>query len=146
MIRAYKPADKASLLQMLKQHIPEYFAPAELDDFAEYLEQHREDYFVVEEEGQILGAGGINYFPKENTARISWDLIHPNAQGKGIGKALTLHRIDHIKGQGKFHTIEVRTSQLAFGFYEKCGFELEKVEKDFWAKGYDLYQMKMSNF
>jgi ribosomal protein S18 acetylase RimI-like enzyme len=40
--------------------------------------------------------------------------------------------------------IIVRTSQLAYKFYQKVGFELEKTEKDFWAKGFDLYQMKMN--
>ena len=39
----------------------------------------------------------------------------------------------------------LRTTQLAFQFYEKMGFELDKTKKDFWAKGFDLYQMKMKN-
>ena len=143
MIRPYQPKDKPKLLQILKGNIPEYFDLSEIDDFVEYLEEHREDYFVTEKEGQILGAGGINYFPKERNARISWDLIHPDAQGQGIGKELVEHRIKHIKQQNKFDAIVVRTSQLAFGFYEKCGFKLEQIEKDYWAKGYDLYLMKM---
>ena len=40
-------------------------------------------------------------------------------------------------------TIIVRTSQLAYQFYGKVGFELEKVEKDFWAAGFDLYLMRL---
>jgi hypothetical protein len=39
----------------------------------------------------------------------------------------------------------VRTSQVAYQFYQKAGFDLEKIEKDFWAKGFDLYQMKFKN-
>ena len=38
--------------------------------------------------------------------------------------------------------ITVRTSQLAFGFYEKRGFELKGIEKDYWAEGFDLYRME----
>jgi len=32
-----------------------------------------------------------------------------------------------------------------YKFYEKIGFELDKVEKDFRAKNFDLYQMQMKN-
>ena len=43
------------------------------------------------------------------------------------------------------HSMEsemVRTSQMSYKFYEKIGFELEKVERNFRTKGFDLYQMK----
>lgn len=39
--------------------------------------------------------------------------------------------------------IVVRTTQFGFRFYEKVGFQLENVEKDFWAQGFDLYQMSV---
>lgn len=142
MIRPYTNKDRSKLIQLLRQNIPEYFAPSEELDFKEYLENEIEDYFVYEENSEIIGAGGINYFPDEKTARISWDMIDPKHQGKGIGKKLTQHRINHLKNKSNIQWITVRTSQLAYHFYEKMGFELEKVEKDFWAKGFDLYQMK----
>ena len=40
--------------------------------------------------------------------------------------------------------IVVRTTQLVSQFYKKMGFEIEMIEKDFWAKNFDLYQMKMN--
>lgn len=143
MIRPYQKHDKPRLLELLQLNIPQYFAPSEKEDFIEYLDQHLEDYFVVEEEGRIVGGGGINYVEDQTIARISWDFIDPAFQGKGIGKKLIQHRIDFIKKKPAIKQITVRTSQLAFKFYEKMGFKLEKTEKDFWAKGFDLYQMKM---
>lgn len=53
-----------------------------------YLDKEIDDYFVVEENYEIIGAAGINYFPKEKTAGISWDIIKPDSQGKGIGKKI----------------------------------------------------------
>ncbi|WP_338766187.1 GNAT family N-acetyltransferase [Bernardetia sp. ABR2-2B] len=146
-IRAYQKSDKQELIELIKLNIPTYFEESEEKDFIEYLEKYKEDYFVVESKTtkKIIGCGGVNYFLDEPTAlaRMSWDIIHPNFQGQGIGKCLLLHRINHIKKQN-IKLIVVRTSQLAYKFYQKAGFELEKVEKDFWAKGFDLYQMKMS--
>lgn len=144
MIRTYHPTDRAALLALLQLHIPGYFAPSEADDFATYLACEIEDYFVFEADGQILGAGGINYFLTEKTARLSWDLVHPDYQGQGIGKALTLHRINLIRSYPGIEQIVVRTTQLAHVFYHKLGFTLEKTEKDFWAPGFDLYQMRMA--
>ena len=64
---------------------------------------------------------------------------------KIIGKKLTKYRINHLNSNSKIESIIVRTTQRVFKFYVKLGFELERVEKDFWAKDFDLYQMKMNN-
>ncbi len=147
-IRIYEEKDKNQLIELIQLNIPTYFDSSEEEEFVEYLENKKEDYFVIEDKttNQIIGCGGINYFFDEPIplARISWDIIHPNFQGQGIGKKLLLHRINHIQSKKKIKLIVVRTSQLAYKFYQKVGFELEKVEKDFWAKGFDLYQMKMN--
>ncbi|PIY08403.1 MAG: GNAT family N-acetyltransferase [Flexibacter sp. CG_4_10_14_3_um_filter_32_15] len=155
-IRFYQNGDKKALIKLIQLNIPTYFDSSEEDEFVEYLENKREDYFVIEDKNtnQIIGCGGINYFFDDkdisrdanngkNLARISWDIIHPSFQGQGIGKKLLLHRINQIKSK-EIQLIIVRTSQLAYKFYQKVGFELEKTEKDFWAKGFDLYQMKMN--
>lgn len=94
IIRPYTPRDKAAVLELIKLNTPKYFAPTEIYDLENYLEGKIEDYFVVEDNNEILGSGGINYFYKNKAARISWDIIKPSAQGKGIGTMLTKHRIE----------------------------------------------------
>jgi N-acetylglutamate synthase-like GNAT family acetyltransferase len=143
MIRKYTTKDKKKVIDLLKLNTPEFFDPSEENDFNAYLDCEIEDYFVFEDNATIVGCGGINYFPDEKLARISWDMIHPNYQGKGVGKALTQYRIDHIKAFSTIECIEVRTSQFASDFYGKMGFVLESIEKDYWAKDYDLYLMKL---
>lgn len=144
MIRVYARQDKAELLNLLRLNTPQYFDASEEADFVEYLDHRLEDYFVVEAGGKVIGSGGINYFADNNEARISWDIIHPDFQGRGIGKKLMLHRIEHIRKDPTVKLIVVRTTQLVYQFYGKMGFVLERTEKDFWAKGFDLYQMKMT--
>lgn len=141
MIRPYQPTDFNELINLVRLNTPEFFAESEETDFIDYLENELEDYFVILENNTIIGSGGINYFPKEKVARISWDMIHPDFQGKGVGRALTEHRLNVIKNRNDVALVMVRTSQLAYQFYQKMGFELEKIEKNFWAEGFDLYQM-----
>lgn len=145
MIREYSNKDKPKVIELLRKNTPEYFDISEENDFENYLENEVEDYYVFEENSEIIGAGGINYFTEQKLARISWDVIDPKSQGNGIGKKLTQYRINHLNNNSNIEFIIVRTTQLVFKFYEKMGFELEKVEKDFWAKDFDLYQMKMNN-
>lgn len=47
------------------------------------------------------------------------------------------HRIDKLNSMDRIHKITVRTLQNAYTFYEKQGFELFEIKKDFWAEGFD---------
>ncbi|ALX48884.1 GNAT family N-acetyltransferase [Lentibacillus amyloliquefaciens] len=60
-------------------------------------------------------------------------------QGKGIGKQLISHAIKTARFQG-YHTIEVGTGNSSIGQlarYQKCGFRITEVDKDFFMKHYD---------
>ena len=58
---------------------------------------------------------------------------------------LTQHRINYLKGNSQIEIIRVRTSQHAYKFYEKMGFKLEKIKRNYWAKNFDMYIMQMKN-
>ncbi len=142
MIRPYTPNDKPQLLELFRLNTPPYFAPEEEAWFSDYLDKETEDFFVVEEDEIIKGCGGVNYH--ENSGMLSWGIIHPEFQGKGIGRQLTLHRIAVIKSKPGLQKIVTRTSQRTYKFYEKMGFTLIEVKKDHWATGLDLYYMEMA--
>ncbi len=144
-IRPYIPSDQAAVLELFDANTPLYFDKTERKGLIDYLENEREDYFVVEEDEKLMGAGGINYELQTKTAVISWDIIKPSEHGKGIGRKLTEHRIQHINTKQEIDKIVVRTSQHTYKFYEKMGFKLLKVEKDYWADGFDLYYMEQAN-
>ncbi len=141
-IKPYHPSDQAEIVQLLRLNTPEYFAPSEESDLMDYFQHHIDHYYVVEMDGKIVGCGGFNLADEGKTARISWDIIHPEYQGKGIGGVLTSFRIEEIGKIESVEIISVRTSQLVYPFYEKFGFELKEVVKDYWAKGFDLYRME----
>lgn len=143
-IRPYTPSDRNSLLELLKLNTPQYFALEEEADFIDYLQNYIEQYFVIEDSEKILGCGGLNFADNSKTAVLSWDIIRPDSQGKGIGSQLTSYRINIAKQMPEIEKIRVRTSQLVYPFYEKFGFILLEVKKDYWAKGLDMYCMEIS--
>lgn len=143
VIRKYNDKDQKSLVSILKLNTPKYFSPKEQSDFIDYLNSSIQDYFVVELDGQVVGGGGINYFLSQGIARISWDIIHPQYQNRKIGTNLLNYRLDRIHSNLSIDCIVVRTSQHAFHFYEKTGFELNKIVKDYWAPGFNFYEMKL---
>lgn len=144
VLRKYRNEDFDALLELFRRNTPSAFAPEEEAEFRTYLLTELEDYFVWEENGKVLAGGGINYHPEEKEIRLSWDMVDPSIQGKGIGKALFQYRFRHILSKHQYVKLVVRTSQMAHEFYGKRGFQLVYTEKDYWAPGYDLYFMTLN--
>lgn len=140
MIRAYQPTDLKEVMDIFLMNVPDYFAPEEQAELERYLDENSEHYFVYLEEQKIVGAGGYNCLPPQG--RISWYFIHPDYQGRGIGRALAQHALEGLKQHKDIDQIIVRTSQHAWPFFKKLGFDLIKKEKNFWAPGFDLYEME----
>ncbi|WP_307997103.1 GNAT family N-acetyltransferase [uncultured Bacteroides sp.] len=141
-IREYQPTDKNTVIDLIRQNTPAYFAQEEEADFSNYLDSERELYFVLLFNNEIVGCGGINFTEDKTCGKISWDIIHPQHQGKSLGTQLLKYRIEKLKSVGSIRKITVRTSQLVYKFYEKQGFTLKEIKKDYWAKGFDMYNME----
>lgn len=143
-IRKYKTEDKDQLVRILQHNVPKYFAETEIDDYEEYLESKIQDYYVAVLDNKIIAAAGINYDKDRQLAKISWDIVDIPFQKQGIGTLLLEHRIQVIANKKDIKSIVVRTSQHAYGFYEKKGFKLLERHKDYWAQGFDMYKMSLS--
>lgn len=140
-IRPFQKNDIDQLLRLLRLNTPEYFSPNEQEDFIYYLNFESENYFVLSDGKEIVGCGGYNFWDEGKTARISWDILHPNHQGKGYGSHILEFRLNKIRQIKSVENIVVRTSQLVYRFYEKFGFQTVEIVKDYWDEGFDLYYM-----
>lgn len=145
LIREYQQTDKNAVIDLIRQNTPEYFAPKEEADLSYYLDNERELYYVLLLHKEIVGCGGINFTKDKNIGKISWDIIHPQHQGKSLGTRLLKYRIEKLRTIDGIQNLTVRTSQLAYKFYEKKAFILKEIKKDYWAKGYDMYSMEYNN-
>lgn len=145
-IREYKVTDNQDVIDLIKLNIPEFFAVSEEEDFKEYLDNERELYYVLLYDDEIVGCGGINFSDDRTMAKISWDIFHPDYQGKSLGTQLLKYRLDIIKSMDHIQKITVRTSQFAYVFYKKQGFEIFEIVKDYWSPGFDLYNMEYKRY
>ena len=105
------------------------------------METEIELYYVLLNDQKIVGCGGINFMDNNTIGKISWDIFHPDFQGKSLGTKLLKHRIEKLNSINGIQKIIVRTSQVAYKFYLKQGFELLEVKKNYWAEGFDMYNM-----
>ena len=146
MITLYHPQDEQSLLEIFRANVPSAFSANEEFDLQRYLSEERDLYYVLQQpSGKIMGAGGINRFiDDDKSARLSWDLLHPDYQGKGFGALLVQHRLEELQKDSRIMKVMVRTSQMAAPFYQKMGFTPLSRHKDFWDKGYDMHLMEIS--
>ena len=79
-------------------------------------------FYVAEEAGRIVGCGAIGpYWGKEDESSLFTIFVHPEWQGKGIGRAIveTLER-DAFALRAK--RIEIPASATGLAFYQKMGY------------------------
>ncbi len=142
MIREYCPTDKNDVMNLIRLNTPKYFAVKEEAEFGRYLDEEIEHYYVLLFDGMIVGCGGINFADNMTTGKMCWGIVHPAYQGKSLGTKLLNHRIEKLRNVSSIKKITVCTSQLVYKFYEKQGFVLLEVKKDYWAEGLDMYKME----
>jgi len=94
IIRPYNNQDKQAVIDLLRLNTPAYFSPEEETDLISYLDNELEAYFVLEIDNIVVGCGGINLSGDPAHGKISWDLFHPDFQGKGLGGTLLHYRIE----------------------------------------------------
>lgn len=143
-ISLYHPDMKDRCIAIFKSNQPLYFVDEELKLFIDFLDHDIENnYYVIEYNGEIQGCGGIFFDYSSKEAGLSWGMVHSDYHKKGIGKALTIFRLELMKQQFPGAVFKIDTSQHTAGFYEKRGFRILQIIPDGYAKGLDKYIMKI---
>lgn len=130
------------LEKIFKSNMPLYFADHELPEFLTFLDDNTDPYYVICDAGRAVGCGGIT-LDEDDKVHLTWGMVEQAEHKKGFGSYLLNYRIEQSKQLYPGKIIELRTTQHAWQFFEKYGFMLLATEKDFWAKGLDLYLMEL---
>ncbi len=134
LIRTILPADNAALAIIIRNGLKEfnankpgtvYFDPT-TDHLSDVFTTPKSKYFVVEENGVILGGGGI--YPTQNLPADTCELVKlylsSAARGKGLGKILIekCFAAATENGYKKIYLETLPELNIAVPLYEKMGF------------------------
>jgi ribosomal protein S18 acetylase RimI-like enzyme len=142
MIRKYISSDKEQLMEVFQANVPTYFDPKEATLFSTYLGKQSDTYWTVVLEDKVVGGIGYYFDEEDRSGQITWIFFDPEYSGRGLGKQAMKHCMDILESNPNLERMVVRTSQLAYRFFEKFGFQLQFSEKDYWGRGLDLYYME----
>ncbi|EQK42590.1 hypothetical protein C672_1533 [[Clostridium] bifermentans ATCC 638] len=113
-----------------------YLADPSKESINDYIS--RGDLYVAYIENEVVGAYVI-LKTRSLTAEIMNISVKEAYQQKGIGKVLIEHAISTSKNLN-IKTLEVGTGNSSIyqlAFYQKCGFRIVGVDKDFFKKHYN---------
>lgn len=142
--KTYSAEDRAACLGLFSANTPEWFAAVEREQYESFLDDLPESYFLMlDENGLIAGAGGIQVESARNVGWLTWGMVDPSRHGQGLGKALLEFRLDQLRANPNVRRVCIDTSQLTAPFYEKYGFTAQRVIPDGYAKGLHRHEMEL---
>ena len=102
-------------------------ADPNLDELYELYSQPGAAYWVVEQNGQVVGGGGVAPLTcsEPDICELQKMYFMTSARGQGLAKKLALMALDHARQQG-FKRCYLETTAFlkeAIGLYEHLGFE-----------------------
>ncbi|SER37725.1 Acetyltransferase (GNAT) family protein [Gracilibacillus ureilyticus] len=106
------------------------------DNVMNYVQQG--DCYITEADDQIIGIYVLSA-AKQGSVELMNIAVKEEMQGRGIGKRLVFDAIKRARNQG-YRKIEVGTgnsSIMQLYFYQKVGFRITGIEKDFFLRNYE---------
>ncbi len=138
--RDYLEADMSACLAIFDANCPEFFAPNEREDYFQFLAAIPAGYTVCVVDGGVTGAYGV--FPEEESARLNWILIAPDAQGLGIGSGIVTQALQRGRALGAI-SLHISASHRSAPFFDKFGAVTEAVIDHGWGEGMHRVDMTL---
>lgn len=141
-IGGFEEGDRAACLLLFESNVPEHFRPDERAEFEAFLDALPGPYLVVRSAEGVVGCGGYALRDDGRQADLCWGMIRSDLHGLGLGRRLTLERLERAMRHPGVETVALSTSQLTRGFYERMGFEVVSTERDGFGPGLDRCDMR----
>lgn len=128
-IRRMKKRDLPSVVRLEQAIYPQPWSPGVFADELSLVNRH---YLVLEDEGRVVGYGGLLLVAED--AHVTTIAIDPEARRRRLGTQLMLALVDAAGVAGARHlTLEVRVSnEGARRLYRRFGFAPVGVRKDYY--------------
>lgn len=135
-IREIRKDDNAAIEAIMRNCFREFEMPIvgssledkEVTEMYEGYQDERAIYFILEDQGEVLGGGGIKQLQgaESSICELQKMYFKPKARGKGYGKQIFDKCIDSARKFGYTQCYLESASQLksAISLYKKNGFKL----------------------
>ncbi len=130
IIRQAQPRDAGDIYEIERLCFPD---PWSLESVEFELEQNpRAFYVVAERQGTVVGYAGLWWI--EDEGHITNVAVMPGFRNRKIALGIIKALLEHTAEAGiRHYTLEVRRSnEAAIGLYEKFGFRVEGVRKNYY--------------
>lgn len=130
--RPYRPGDRPACLALFDANCPRFFAANERASYEQFLDEAPAGYEVCLLERQVAGAFGVLSAPQGLCLR--WILLAPEAQGKGLGRAI-MNRVTEAAGAQQDGALHIAASQESAPFFARFGAREINRTTDGWGPG-----------
>ena len=146
-LRRYRGEDRAACLALFDSNVPDYFAALERADFIRTLDEIDDGivaYWLIEREGEgVVACGGYAASDGEaSVAVLCWGMVRRDLHRRGLGERLLSERLRRIDADPAFAWCVLETTQHSRGFYARHGFRAVREQRDGFAPGFDLVEMR----
>ncbi|MEO8762092.1 MAG: GNAT family N-acetyltransferase [Bacteroidia bacterium] len=86
----------------------------------------------IKENNEAIACARLN-FVDDTTAQIRYMAVHPNYQGKGLGK-LVITYLEGISKENNRLVVILHARENAVDFYENCGYTINEKSYLLWGK------------
>lgn len=142
-VRGYGEGDWEGCLRVFDSNVPDDFRAGERAAFERFLSALPGPYWVIEDEGMVVGCGGVALEKDGETASMCWGMVARDRQGEGWGRVLLEERLAWARKARGVRRVVLSTSQRTRGFFERLGFHAVRVERDGIAPGLDAVEMTL---
>jgi GNAT superfamily N-acetyltransferase len=140
----YTAEDRVACLTLFDGNTPEYFAPAERNEYANFLDHLPCPHLVISSlDDGVVGAGGYYVTEEPQLGALAWGLVARARQRRGVGRELLQLRLSHLRARG-VSAVRVRTSPRSRGFFEHSGFRVARVVARGFTPEIDLVELRLA--
>jgi [ribosomal protein S18]-alanine N-acetyltransferase len=135
---SYSPLDFEDCMAIYASVGGAYFIPENRGEFSGFLGRGDKRYFVGRIDRLAVACGGF-YLKQPDLAVLTWGIVHQAYQQRGLGRELLLYRLQAVMEAG---AIEIHTSQLTEGFYQRFGFNRTLLIENGFGEGIHEVHMR----
>ena len=148
----YESKFKSACISAFISNVPEYFTTEEIQQFESFLDHFEENvypdttirrtyFYVLLLDEALIGCGGFGDKDANQRISLAWGLIHRDYHRQSFGKLLLQFRLKEIRNCFPESSVYLDTTQYSSPFYEKLGFELLSITKDFFETGMHKHEL-----